>query len=239
LKAVDPANQQRVDDLSQILEHEQNDVAVLSNELLKVDLSRRSRNPAVASAQAPPETREERERWVRRDGERGGEPGRRQEAAASDDPYAGLAPVAEAPAPNVSGHAVGTGKSSVELDDLIDNALSKRMAEKAEGGKPQAPMPMPGGGEPSGAPTKPSREQVQTAMNGIASQVKACASGQQGKIVVKITVQGATGRVSAAEVVDPEHAGTPAAVCAARAAKLAKFPSFSDDSITIKYPFNL
>jgi hypothetical protein len=237
-RSLDPVDLKRADDLAQLFDHERNDVAALSNELLKVDLSRRAKEPAVAEAETPSDNRD---RAGRREGERDTEAGGRGAggAKADDNPYAGLEPVAEAQAPSVSGHAVGTGKSTAELDDLIDNALSKRMADKADGAKQEAPMPMPGGEQPSGAPTKPSRDQVQTAMNGIASQVKACAQGQQGKIVVKVTVQGATGRVTAAEVVDPEHAGTPAGVCAARAARLAKFPSFSDDSITIKYPFAL
>ncbi|MDD5306076.1 MAG: hypothetical protein PHU25_02030 [Deltaproteobacteria bacterium] len=233
----DPIDVKRADDLAQLLEHEKNDAAALSNKLLKVDLSRRAREPAAASTQAAADGRERPER---REGEREIGTGVRAGGTAADDnPYAGLEPVAEAPPPRaVSGPAVGTGKSSAEIDDLIDNALTKRAPESAQGTK-EAPMPMPAGDEPSSSPAKPSRENVQTAMGGISSQVKACAPGQQGRIVVKVTVQGATGRVTAAEVVDPEHVGTPAGVCAARAAKLAKFPRFTDESLTIKYPFDL
>ena len=58
-----------------------------------------------------------------------------------------------------------------------------------------------------------------------------------GVATVTLTVRG-SGQVSHA-LVGGTFAGTPQGSCIARAVKLARFPSFSDDSVRITYPFQL
>lgn len=82
------------------------------------------------------------------------------------------------------------------------------------------------------------RETVRTVMDGIAPAVIKCGNGmEQGKIVLRVTVSGATGRVRDAEAAYAPYVNTPVGFCAARAVRLAKFPQFSESEITIKYPF--
>jgi len=83
-----------------------------------------------------------------------------------------------------------------------------------------------------------SRETVRTVMATIAPEVVKCGNGREtGKIVLRITVSGATGRVRDAEAAYAPYVDTPVGFCAARAVRLAKFPPFSDAEVTIKYPF--
>jgi hypothetical protein len=88
-------------------------------------------------------------------------------------------------------------------------------------------------------PERPSRAQVKAALDAVAGAVKRCGRGGGGKMLIRVQVAGFTGRVTGAQVVSEEHQGTSAATCAARAVRAAKFPKFSKDSISIKYPFEL
>ncbi len=68
--------------------------------------------------------------------------------------------------------------------------------------------------------------------------MKRCAGGTTGRIELKISVSGATGRVTNAQPVGA-FAGTSVGICAARAVRLARFPKFSQPNLVIKYPFDL
>lgn len=88
-----------------------------------------------------------------------------------------------------------------------------------------------------GAPSL-SREMVRTVMESIAPKVVECGNGtEQGKIVLRVTVAGATGRVKDAEALFAPYVNTPVGRCAARAVRHAKFPQFNEAELTIKYPF--
>ncbi len=80
---------------------------------------------------------------------------------------------------------------------------------------------------------KPSRAQVLAAMGRIQPAVKACFPGSRGTVTVDIKVEGRTGRVASAQA-----SGQTGAVgsCVARAVRRAKFPRFTDDSLSIRYP---
>jgi len=85
----------------------------------------------------------------------------------------------------------------------------------------------------------PSRDQVKAAMDLVAPRAKACAGEESGRILVKMQVMGATGRVTDVQVIDDRFKGTPVASCVAREVRQAKLPKFGTDTISIKYPFDL
>jgi hypothetical protein len=174
-----------------------------------------------------------------RDGERERRPGRDTEGAketgAGNDPVAPV-PLADYPddesAPPGAG-AAGPGAVSPDEDELLGGAFTGPSAAD--------PAPIQGAAEfPLGAaelPAKPSREQVQAAMTAVAPHVARCGPGS-GRMVISVTVAGATGRVVSADSTG-EAAGTTLGLCAAKAAKLAKFPRFGQERLQIKYPFEL
>jgi hypothetical protein len=96
----------------------------------------------------------------------------------------------------------------------------------------QAPAPAPS------APTTPSREDVQRAMDEVRGEVASCGGGRRALANVRIVVRGATGRVSSA-LVEGELAGTPAGSCVALAVRRASFPSFEREAFTVLYAFRL
>lgn len=120
-------------------------------------------------------------------------------------------------------------KSSSEVDDLIESAIT-RPTKPDLNTLPQT--------DPGGMPAVPSREQVKTAMSTVAPSVKKCSDGSGGRIELQISVSGATGRVLDAQPIG-SFSGTAVGICAARAVRLAKFPKFSQSNLVIKYPFDL
>jgi hypothetical protein len=83
-------------------------------------------------------------------------------------------------------------------------------------------------------PAKPDRAQVIAAMQAVQPAVKACFGDARGSLTAHITVAGHSGRVSAAKI--DGQAGRIAS-CAARAVRGARLPRFSDESLSISYPF--
>lgn len=79
---------------------------------------------------------------------------------------------------------------------------------------------------------KPSRADVIAAMARVQPAVKACFAGTHGVVTVDMTVKG-SGRVSQANVTGQTGA---IGSCIARAVRKAKFPEFTADSISIRYP---
>lgn len=88
-------------------------------------------------------------------------------------------------------------------------------------------------------PQMPGRDEVQSAMQSVAARVSNCGSGQSGKMIVKITISGATGQVISAQVVDDVYQGTEAGMCAAREIRRVRLPRFQKESLVIRYPFEL
>jgi hypothetical protein len=90
-----------------------------------------------------------------------------------------------------------------------------------------------------GLPVTLSRQSVQTVMKSIQTEVLKCKGTRSGRMVMDLRVAGTTGRVIEAEAISAEFRDSPEGHCAARAVQLAKFPKFQDDSLSIKYPFDL
>jgi predicted Zn finger-like uncharacterized protein len=112
------------------------------------------------------------------------------------------------------------------IDDLLDGALSP-------GSKPSKPAAAP---VASNLPDLPSRDDVVSAMTGVKNAVSACAQGQTGVAFVNVSVAGATGRVTSAEVTGITG---PAGSCIAKAVRGASFPKFAQKVFKVKYPFKL
>jgi predicted Zn finger-like uncharacterized protein len=112
------------------------------------------------------------------------------------------------------------------IDDLLDGALS-----------PGSPKPKPKVEAPAAnLPDLPSRDDVVSAMSGVKNAVSACAQGQTGVAFVNVSVAGATGRVTSAEV---SGITGPAGSCIAKAVRAADFPKFAQKVFKVKYPFKL
>jgi len=89
---------------------------------------------------------------------------------------------------------------------------------------------------PSTELDQPTREQVLNAVRAIAPVVAACGQGQHGPAPARMTVSGATGRVSEVSVSGP-FAGTPVATCVASAVRGARFPPFRRPTFLVNFPF--
>ena len=82
-------------------------------------------------------------------------------------------------------------------------------------------------------PDKPSRAQVIATMARVQRQAKACFPSGRGSVTADLKVIGRTGRVTTAQV-----SGQSGAIgsCVAQAVRKAKFPKFSDESLSVRYP---
>lgn len=144
-----------------------------------------------------------------------------------------------------SGSSSGGRSSSSErsIDDLLESVVSgggRRSGGGSGGGGAGASA---GGssassGAPPGAPETPSRSDVVAAMSAVQSAVAACGNGEHGTATVAVTVSGATGRVTEANV-SGQFAGTPVGSCIARAVRGATFPRFTRPTFTVNYPFRI
>jgi hypothetical protein len=86
-------------------------------------------------------------------------------------------------------------------------------------------------------PQTPTREQVTAGFESVREAVLECAAGQHGVATIQASIAG-SGRVAQA-LVSGAFQGTPAGSCIARAVRTAKFPSFSQDRLSVSYPFAL
>jgi len=73
----------------------------------------------------------------------------------------------------------------------------------------------------------------------VAGAVRECGGDADGRIVVEVTISGATGRVSAARTIDDTWSGTSTGACAARAVRVAKLPRFAAKDLVVRYPFDI
>lgn len=92
---------------------------------------------------------------------------------------------------------------------------------------------------PKSRPVIPSREVVLEAMNRLAPKVAKCQMGTSGRMVMRLSVSGASGRVVSAKILDPVFSGTSTGRCAIRAARHVRLPGFTQRRLDITYPFEL
>jgi hypothetical protein len=137
-------------------------------------------------------------------------PAEKEKAAAEEKPAAKPAPVDRS------------------IDDLLDTAVAK----KAPAGASAAPAAAAGQAE------APSRADVLSAMRKIEGEVRACAASEAtpvtGTANVAITVSGATGKVTNAEV---SGLTGPVGSCIARVARNASFAPFTREKFSVTYPY--
>jgi hypothetical protein len=128
--------------------------------------------------------------------------------------------------------------SSVE--DLIESAIKGPAARGASEGESGGvgTNSLPAAAE-DGLPQRPPRRAVRKVMGSMLPEVRRCGGDPYNRLVVELTVAGATGRVISARTIDRTHAGTPIGSCAAKVVRLARFPRFQQGEVVIKYPFDL
>jgi hypothetical protein len=101
-----------------------------------------------------------------------------------------------------------------------------------------APGPAPTQTSRPSLPETPPRDDVVRALRSVAGRVSACGGGARGVATTTLTLDGATGRVTAARVTGP-FAGTAVGSCVARAVRGARFPRFRRASFAVTFPYRL
>src|SRR5690606_9550252 len=114
---------------------------------------------------------------------------------------------------------------------------SKCSTGKRKGGSDAAAL-----GSTKGLPASPSSSQIRSAMAKVKPQAKACRGrhgGRDGeKVRVKLSVEGATGRVTSAKPLE-DHARTALGRCVADALAKAGLPRFSKPQVGVVYAITL
>jgi hypothetical protein len=103
--------------------------------------------------------------------------------------------------------------------------------------EPATALPVPVADESAALPDSPSREDVVAALERVHGDLEQCVAGKHGVAKIEVTIAN-TGRVSRA-VVDGVFKGTPEGSCIARAVRGARFPLFSQPSLSVSYPVSL
>ncbi|MBN2718514.1 MAG: hypothetical protein JXX14_21905 [Deltaproteobacteria bacterium] len=91
----------------------------------------------------------------------------------------------------------------------------------------------------SAIPMQPSEQDVRAAMKDVRPLIESCRFDTSGKLILKMTVSGASGKIISSEVIDDTFRGTSTARCAVHAVQKAKLPVFQKSHIIIKYPFKI
>jgi len=164
-------------------------------------------------------------------------------AAPTPAPVAAEAPEPE-PEPAPEPEPVAP-EPTVEEDDLIAGLLSDplgptptRSRSRASSPAPVAAAAAPASGGGGSLPQSPSRDQISEVMRGLLETVKACMPDQSGVVSVQISIAGASGEVTEAEVVGRD-ADDPEAICVSEVVRGGVFPRFAKDKLSIKFPFRL
>jgi hypothetical protein len=147
----------------------------------------------------------------------------RSEVAAPADAVPPQAPEAAAPV------AVEPPPSAPAAALPADPALPRKVAQRHVVARPTA--------APSGLPPLPSREQIQTGIEGLRAALQGCAGNAHGTSTARLTILG-TGRVASATI-EGAFAGTAQGSCMARALRTASFPRFASENLQVTYPFRL
>lgn len=243
----DPISQARADQLREELTLAQTGMAIASEEPAEEPLEEAEEGPTDPAEEAEDEKDEEpSSRDRKRDRGEGDEPAEKagddevedNPYGVADDPYGGsAAPAPAAPAPKPAPKPAGGGRD--ELDDLLAGGVTgdavSRTEKARKAGQRGGDQPAAGGG----LPEQPTKDEVRRAMTGVAGNIRRCGRGAGGKILLKITVSGPSGRVMRAEVAGSDHRGDEIGLCAMRMVRRARFPRFRRNSLVIKYPFDL
>ena len=88
-------------------------------------------------------------------------------------------------------------------------------------------------------PFVPDKASIQRPLAQAAPQVQTCGIGVSGRVVIRVIISGATGRVVSSQVLDSLYQGTPIAQCVQRKVNALRFPVFQKNQLAIKYPYNL
>lgn len=170
------------------------------------------------------------------------EPAEADDSLVEDNPYGNvsLASVLEGA---VREEAFETGSAKADktpngkIESLIESAVKGPNEDAAGKQADEVVNTLPDDGVE--LPMTPTRKSVRKVLGSMTSAVKRCGGEPYQRLVVEVTVVGATGRVVKAKTIDANHAGTPVGACAAKAVKLARFPKFQKDKVVIKFPFDL
>lgn len=84
----------------------------------------------------------------------------------------------------------------------------------------------------------PEQSEVRSALESVRPAVAACAAGRRGVANIRVTFNGASGRVATVNV-EGTFAGTPEGSCMARAVRAAHVGRFSDPTLVVLYPYAL
>jgi hypothetical protein len=174
------------------------------------------------------------------------EPGRHGAAASSTRTHAGrpegeaaAAPEAtavnSAPAPTTPAPTTPapTKRATADLDALISGSLGS--ATGPAPGQPTAAPAQPAAPAQDALP-QPNRQQITRAMGRVSGAVRACANGQTGMAMMRVTFV-SDGSVSNVTTSGGPFAGTPAAACMENAVRSARVPAFTNPNVSINYPF--
>jgi predicted Zn finger-like uncharacterized protein len=116
------------------------------------------------------------------------------------------------------------------IDELLDDAVPVKEKKPGSGAAEASSVSLP---------ETPSRDQVKAAMLEVQGEVQACAEGQSleaSSASVAMTISGASGHVSSAQV---SGIGGTVGSCIARAVRGASFPKFAKAQFSITFPFKL
>lgn len=136
--------------------------------------------------------------------------------------------------------ALTTGEPKVQVVKPV--AQPRVIARFGEEAKTPAAV-SPASAEPAVAapdlnlPATPARDDVQKALLSARSTLMACANGRQGRAEITYSV-GSSGRVRTATV-GGDFAGSPEGSCMARAARSTTFPAFTNESLSVTFPYQL
>ncbi|HJL19350.1 MAG TPA: hypothetical protein RMH99_27035, partial [Sandaracinaceae bacterium LLY-WYZ-13_1] len=138
-------------------------------------------------------------------------------------------PVAAEPDPQrAPAHSWQTGGGGgAPLDDDLDSLLDRALGDASPDPRPTARRTLP---------DTPTRRQVATTLRALEGDVRRC--GGDGVADTRIVVAGDTGRVVGVSV-GGDAAGTSAASCVADHVRSARFPRFSRERFTIRFPYAL
>ncbi len=134
----------------------------------------------------------------------------------------------------------GGGGGKMDVDCILNPDLAK--CKKGGGGKKRSGGGGGGGASDPSAPAKLSQADVRAGITVVKPAAKACGSKHRAapgtKVTVKLSIQGATGRVVSAKATG-EHAGKPLGNCVAQAAKKATFKKVKKPQTGVQIPFRM
>ncbi len=146
--------------------------------------------------------------------------------APAPSPQAAAAPPVEAPPPVETAVPAAPGMPDPRsVDQLLDDALTKREQAQQRALAPAETMPL-----------APTREDVTRAMTVLLPAIRGCAAGQSGLATLGIVVRN-DGRVESVTVSGAPFEGARSGRCMEGVVRKAKFPRFQQSSFRVQFPF--